>query len=52
MLIARLAFWFLLTWLSNAADVVEDGIQAELEANQLDSSPNNNCTALGLFTFV
>lgn len=27
MLTSRLAFWCLLTWLSNAADIAEDGIQ-------------------------
>jgi hypothetical protein len=44
MLTTRLALWFLLAWLSDAADVAEDGIQAELEANQ------NNLTALRTIT--
>jgi hypothetical protein len=44
MLTTRLALWFLLTWLSEAANVAEDGIQAELEANQ------NNVTALRTIT--
>jgi hypothetical protein len=40
----RLALCFLLTWLSEAADIAEGGIQAELEANQ------NNLTALQTIT--
>jgi hypothetical protein len=44
MLTTRLLVWFLLTWLSKAADIVEGGIQAELEANQ------NNLTALQRIT--
>jgi hypothetical protein len=42
--ITRLALWFLLALLLDAADIMEDGIQAELEANQ------NNLTALRTIT--
>jgi hypothetical protein len=44
MLTGRLAFWCLLTWLSNAADIAEDGIQGQLQTNR------NNLTALQTIT--